>query len=514
MDLPPSGWYPDPYGTPSLLRWWDGSGWTQHTHPDVTAGAGGSGVDPAATTVQSATGKASAVQGAAVQETTVQGATVLGNTGLGNTGLGNTVQATAAQPAATAVQASPVPLSTGPSAEWLSRTKPPTGRPTAPQPALPAFPGAAVGVAPTAYQPQVTSVLPGQMGQAGGISQPGGMQPTPGQPTIVQPGYPQPGTVPPVAGQAGAGDGTQVLFLGGDSWQVPGAPVQGNPYGYMEAQRRRRRRVIIGITAGTAVAVAAIVIIATSLSSSPSTPVANQTAAAPAPTASAASPTPTQSASPTASPTTTGSLLTDGQAGLSYMQLSAPWQGASCPNSLTSNGAFPWTAGEYAVAGQVNNGSNTWYGEACSGLLPQDYGYSGTGNLQTTTENLAQTFSNAYYGALDHTINQEQDQPLQVSGHAGWEVTYDVSYTNASDQGASWNDEQASVVIVDNGTNQPAVFFTSIPQNLNEDNINKLVSSLQLTSGSATAGQGSATPTDGSQNGGSQNGGNGDGSNP
>jgi hypothetical protein len=341
------------------------------------------------------------------------------------------------------------------------------------------------------------------------------MPPTPGQPTIVQPGYPQPGTVPPVVGppgggQAGAGDGTQVLFLGGDSWQVPGTPVQGNPYGYMKAQRRRRRRVIIGITAGTAVAVAAIVIIATSLSSSPSTPVADQTAAAPAPTTSAASPTPTQSASPTT--TATGSLLTDGQAGLSYMQLSAPWQGASCPSSLTNNGSFPWTAGEYAVAGQINNGSNTWYGEACSGLLPQDYGYSGTGNLQTTTENLAQTFSNAYYGALDHTINQEQDQPLQVSGHAGWEVTYDVSYTNASDQGASWNDEQASVVIVDNGTDQPAVFFTSIPQNLNEDNINKLVSSLQLTSGSATAGQGSATPTDGSQNGGSQNGGNGDGS--
>ena len=39
MDLPPSGWYPDPYGAPELLRWWDGSGWTQHTHPDVTAGA-------------------------------------------------------------------------------------------------------------------------------------------------------------------------------------------------------------------------------------------------------------------------------------------------------------------------------------------------------------------------------------------------------------------------------------------------------------------------------------------
>jgi len=285
--------------------------------------------------------------------------------------------------------------------------------------------------------------------------------------------------------------------------------MQRNPYGYAEAQRRRRRRVIFGLTAGTVVAVAAIAIIATSLSSSPTTPVADQSTAAPSPTTS--SPAPTQSASPTSSPspttTATGSLLTDGQAGLSYAQLSAPWQGASCPNSL-NNGAFTWTAGEDAVAGQINSGSTTWYGEACSGLLPQQYGYTGTSDLQNTTDNLAQTFGNAYYSALNHNINVEQDQPVQVSGHAGWEVTYDVSYTDATDQGATWSDEQAAVVIVDTGTDQPAVFFTSIPQNLNEDNVTTLVSSLQLTSAStATASPSTtSTATDGSQNGGNGNG--------
>ena len=472
MELPPSGWYPDPYGTPSLLRWWDGSGWTQHTHPDVTAGAsgaGGSGGDPAATALQATTVQAAPAHVTAVQATAVQGSTMQ----------------------ATSVQATTVQAATGPSTEWLSRTKPPTGRPTAPQPALPEYPGAAVGVAPTAYQAPVTTV------QAGGV----------------QPGYQRAGSVPPMAGQAGGGDGTQVLFLGGDAWQVPGGPAQGNPYGYAEAQRRRRRRVIIGLGAGTAVAVAAIVIIATSLSGSPSTAVADQTTAAPpAPTASAAAPTPTQAASPTTSPsptaTATGSLLTDGQAGLSYTQLSTPWQGASCPSTL-DNGAFPWTAGEYAVAGQINGGSTTWYGEACSGVLPQQYGYSGTASLQSTTENLAQTFSNAYYDDLDHNVNAEEDQPLQVSGHAGWEVTYDVSYTDASDQGATWTDEQAAVVVVDNGSSQPAVFFTSIPQNLNEDNIAALVSSLQLTSATTTTGQAAtATPTDTTQNGGGSGGGN------
>ena len=43
MDLPPSGWYPDPYGAPELLRWWDGSTWTHHTHPGVARRDGGRG---------------------------------------------------------------------------------------------------------------------------------------------------------------------------------------------------------------------------------------------------------------------------------------------------------------------------------------------------------------------------------------------------------------------------------------------------------------------------------------
>src|ERR1700751_1403994 len=103
LDLPPSGWYPDPYGTPSLLRWWDGSVWTQHTHPDVTAA--GSGGEPTATVLQSA------VQGTGMQATTVQPAAQTSG-----------LQATTVQPSAGQ-----------PSADWLRRTKPPTGQPTAPQ---------------------------------------------------------------------------------------------------------------------------------------------------------------------------------------------------------------------------------------------------------------------------------------------------------------------------------------------------------------------------------------------
>jgi serine/threonine-protein kinase len=241
----------------------------------------------------------------------------------------------------------------------------------------------------------------------------------------------------------------------------------------------RRRLLAGGGVAGAAVAATVIALLAASTGNPPSSPAA---ARAPA-TRPAAAPSPTRSparsgaASPATSPG--GSLLTDEQAGLTYAQLAPPWQGVACPGSL-NNGVFQWTAGEYAVAGQVNGGSLTWYGEGCSGSLPAQYGYTGTAQLQVTTENLALTFENAYYNALDHTVSAELDQPVEVSGHAGWEVTYDVAYTNAAGQGVTWTGEQAAVTVVDNGTKHPAVFFASVPATLGEGTVTTLVESLRL----------------------------------
>ena len=187
-----------------------------------------------------------------------------------------------------------------------------------------------------------------------------------------------------------------MLFLGDDAWQVPGGPAGAGArpyrYGYQQAQQRRRLWLIGGLVAGTAVAIAIIVVVATSLGGSHGASTADQAAttppAAPTPTAAAPTPTPTPTASASATVTPPASVLSDGQSGLSYAQLAAPWTPV-CPSDL--NSAFPWTAGESAIAGQVNGGQTPWYGEACSGPLPAQYNYSGVPDLENTATNLAQT---------------------------------------------------------------------------------------------------------------------------
>ena len=462
MDLPPSGWYPDPYRVPGLLRWWDGSTWTQHTHTGGGTGEVGS-AEPAATVRQAA------VQDAAVQQAAVQQATV---------------EQAAVQPMAVQ-QAAMQPTTVQPGVE-------------------------SAGVQPTTVQPAVQPVAVPQT-----TVQPA-VPPTTGQPATVQPGVQpttvQPGMVGLAGGPAGQPDanGTQVLFLGEDAWAGPENPdpaAQASRYGYYRAQRRRRMWLASGLAAGTVVALAVIALVVSRLGQSSANPAAAQSTAASAhPTAQASTPS-SATPSPTPSVTPPNSVLADGQSGLSYTQLASPWQ-PDCPSGL-NNQAFTWTAGESAVAGQINGGQTTWYGAACSGPLPQQYGYNGVADLENTATNLVNTFNGEYYGALQHSFQPEVSQPVQVSGHAGWEIKFGMTYTNAQAQGATWSDEQGAVVVADLGQGlAPAVFYVSIPGNLGESNVDTLVSSLQLTA---------VPPGSGSPSGGSPSapgdGGNGDGGN-
>jgi hypothetical protein len=446
MDMPPSGWYPDPYGMPDLLRWWDGSTWTQHTHlGNAAAPSDGPATMLDATRIGSVPGTA----GGGVPRTTIQRAVGAGEATM--------IDAATIQPAPTAVQ-----LQVG------------TGQPA------------------TALEPMRTNSpardLRPTLPQLGTVSS----WPNAGPAQGVNPSWPN-------AGSAGRPDyGTQVLPpIGsgfGDDYDD-----RASRFGYYQDERRKRMLLIGLLAGGTAVALALIALAVGNLSSSPpATPAAALTQPPPAtsaPAAPSAGPSATQGPTPTSSIATASGTVTDSVSWLSYSMLSAPWNN-SCPPSLSNQQTLTWTAGEQATAGQfTNNGQQvTWYAEACSAPLPQQYGYNGVADLPNIATNLVNGFDGPYYGGLNHQRTQLLNQPVSVSGHAGWEVKYLETYPDAASMGLPFNSEEGVVVVVDQGTGLPAVFFVSIPANLGVADVDAVVNSLQLTVTQPTAQPSAAQP--------------------
>jgi hypothetical protein len=199
-------------------------------------------------------------------------------------------------------------------------------------------------------------------------------------------------------------------------------------------------------------------------------------------TATAQHPTPSPS-HPRTSPGASGTTrdLADPASGLSYALLSAPWR-QGCPGILDTT-VFSWTAGENAVAGRVNIGGTVidWHGNACSGRLQHEFAYSGPADLAPVTMGVADAIEPAYYRGLQHTRTVQSSSAIQVSGHQAWVVTFAMKYKDAARDGLPWTSEQGAVVVVDRGAGRhPAVFYTSVPNNLGTSDVSTLVSSLRL----------------------------------
>jgi hypothetical protein len=75
-NLPPAGWYADPYGHP-VTRWWDGTQWTQHTTPNAEPAAPAAAEQPAQQQTQpygSANGQADGYQNTGYNDAVAQAA--------------------------------------------------------------------------------------------------------------------------------------------------------------------------------------------------------------------------------------------------------------------------------------------------------------------------------------------------------------------------------------------------------------------------------------------------------
>jgi len=185
-----------------------------------------------------------------------------------------------------------------------------------------------------------------------------------------------------------------------------------------------------------------------------------------------------------APPTSRGREITDAYTGLSYQLLSSPWR-RGCPGILDTS-TFRWTAGEHAVAGQVNLGGTVfdWHGNACSGRLGQQFAYSGPADLELVAVEVADAVNPAYYSGLVHDSTIYSSSSMLVSGHQAWLVTFLVTYPDAASEGLAWTSEAGAVVVVDRGPGHaPALFYASVPSNLGTSSVSTLVSSLQLSPG-------------------------------
>jgi hypothetical protein len=174
--------------------------------------------------------------------------------------------------------------------------------------------------------------------------------------------------------------------------------------------------------------------------------------------------------------------IADTSSGLSYRLLSSGWQ-RGCPSDLNTP-TFSWSAGERVVAGQVTIGGSTfnWHGLACSGLLQQQFPYSGPADLEPTAMSLVGAFDPAYYSGLQHDRTIESSSAMQVSGHQAWAVRFLMTYPDAAGQGLAWTSEAGAVVVVDRGPGQgPAIFYVSVPSNLGTSHVSTLIGSLRLS---------------------------------
>jgi hypothetical protein len=126
-------------------------------------------------------------------------------------------------------------------------------------------------------------------------------------------------------------------------------------------------------------------------------------------------------------------------------------------------------------------------------LLSQQVPYTGVADLPQTATTLAGTFDSGYDNSLPHDSVTQQNNPLQVSGHPAWIVEFQQTFQNAAAEGLAWQTALNAVVVVDRGTGQmPAMLYVSVPDNLGTANVGAILASLQLNAPAAAASPGAS----------------------
>ncbi|MEO3813071.1 DUF2510 domain-containing protein [Sphaerisporangium sp. B11E5] len=470
MTQTPAGWYPDPYGTPQL-RWWDGTQWTDATHP--VEGTQGQGPVSTGQWAQPGTGP--------------QAAPGTGPQGRPQDAGPPQAPGQPDQGSSPGTGPQPVQQGTGPQPSF----QPSTGT----QPSFSPSPGSGAASYPLPGGGQT-----GQPGPYGGPAQFG--QPGQGGAPYGGPGGPGPYGQPPRTEQFGAptlpsysGQPGQQQWGGRGTAQMP-SPDFGAP------PPKKKNGPLPWVLGGGAVVILLVVALVIGLSLvNNRTPLAGPT---PEPsdieTLEPLDPqvTPPLEQPPTPAPSESGSFpaelaqpdgdtIKDPRSGLQFYY---PGGTFSVPSWAEVNGNGPtdprfprWTSGYQAVSQENYDGQgNNWLGTVLSGRLPDSFEYSGPQDLRKITGELLLRYEPVFYSP-PHDKKALKDEAIDVSGKKGWVLRFRMDFgEEAKKAGWKWKTEEGAFVVVDQGSGQrPSMLYISVPDNLDTSLINRVLDSLKAS---------------------------------
>ncbi|GII66234.1 hypothetical protein Skr01_63190 [Sphaerisporangium krabiense] len=501
MTQTPAGWYPDPYGTPQL-RWWDGTQWTDATHP-LESSPGQSG--PVSTGQWAQPGQA-AQSGPGASPQPGPGTGPQGSPGTGPHG----------QPgqSGTGPQGQP---GTGPQTP-PGGPQPQTGPHQAPPPPPPGGQGPQ-GAGPQGgtgpqFLPQ-GSPYGGQQGPGDGqgpqgtaqYAPPGagtGQFPPPGTGQYGQPGQPgQPG--PYAQPDQFARPGAPYGGPGQQQWggQAPGATAQFSAPEFGGPPPPAKKNTLPWVLGGGALVillVVALVIGVTLVRRGDETPVAVNTPAPsetiepsdpqitpPLETTPTPEPSPSTTDFPTVLPTPKDGVISDPRTGLSYTYPGDDWR---VPSWQEWNGSGPadkrfpqWTSG-YEITSQKNydGEDHDWVGQVSTAPLPEIFEYTGPDDLRNTVGQVMITYDRVFY-APPHKRKVVKETAMEVSGKKAWLIRLEMDFTEAAKKsGWKFRKEQAFYLLVDQGQGRrPTLMYASIPDNLDTAVIDRVLDSLKAS---------------------------------
>jgi hypothetical protein len=149
--------------------------------------------------------------------------------------------------------------------------------------------------------------------------------------------------------------------------------------------------------------------------------------------------------------------INDQRSGLSYPKLVQPWAPAEKKSPMTEIG---FSASQFAVTEKAG-GQPKYWGRLMSaqlGGVAKD-AYTGPGGERDAVNQVAQMYEERMYG-FKHTKKLIASQPLDLDGHKGWLVGYNVRYHRP---GLKATTDVVAVALVDTGKKAPGVLFMSVP---------------------------------------------------